>query len=372
MEFFSHTINLLADLSQLARTLVADGMRFIALLARSRTTLAAENLFLRKQLAFYQERKIKPRRFDNITRFILVLLSHGFAWNNALTNVTPRTFIGWQRAGFRLFWCWKSRPGRPQIPAELRALIREMASSNASWGEERIANELLLKLGIRVSPRTVRKYMPRCPRGQPRGDQRWSTFVRNHAAAIVACDFCVVVTATFRLLYVLVVIEHQTRRIVHCNVTTNPTAEWTLQQLREAIPSDHGYRFLIHDGDGIFSPQLDGSITHLGLRVLKTPPRSPKANSLCERFIGTLRRECLDFVIPLTENHLRIVTKNWIAHYNRGRPHSSLGPGIPDPTVDLPVAPHEHRHRIASHCKVVAHPVLGGLHHEYGLQAKAA
>ena len=372
MESFPLIIRPATELTKLARTLVADAMRLIALLARSRTAVAAENLFLRKQLAFYQERKIKPRRFDNVTRFMLVLLSHGFAWQDALANVTPKTFIGWHRAGFRLFWRWKSRPGRPRIPAELRALIREMAVRNASWGEERIANELLLKLGIRISPRTVRKYMPKQPRGQPRGDQRWSTFVRNHAAAILACDFCVVVTATFRLLYVLVVIEHQTRRIVHCNVTTHPTAAWTLQQLREAIPSDHRYRFLIHDGDGIFSPQLDGSITHMGLRVLKTPPRSPKANSLCERVIGTLRRECLDFLIPLTENHLRIVTKNWVEHYNRGRPHSSLGPGIPDPPVDLPVTPHEHRHRIPSRCKVVAHPILGGLHHEYGLLAKAA
>ena len=174
-------------------------------------------------------------------------------------------------------------------------------------------------------------------------------FVRNHAAAILACDFCVVVTATFRLLYVLIVIEHQTRRIVHCNVTTHPTAAWTLQQLREAIPSDHRYRFLIHDGDGIFSPQLDGSITHMGLHVLKTPPRSPKANSLCERVIGALRRECLDFLIPLTEAHLRIVTKNWVAHYNRGRPHTSLGPGIPDAPVNLPVAPNKSRHRIPNH-----------------------
>ncbi len=372
MESFSLIISLAADLAKLARTLVADGMRFIALLPRSRSALAAENLFLRKQLAFYQERKIKPRRFDNVTRFILVLLSHAFAWNDALMNVTPRTFIDWQRAGFRLFWRWKSRPGRPRIPAELRALIHEMASSNASWGEERITNELLLKLGIRVSPRTVRKYMPKRPRGQPRGDQRWSTFVRNHAAAILACDFCVVVTATFRLLYVLVVIGHQTRRIVHTNVTAHPTAVWTLQQLREAIPSDHCYRFLIHDGDGIFSPQLDQSITHMGLRVLKTPPRSPKANSLCERVIGTLRRECLDFLIPLTENHLRIVTRNWVTHYNRGRPHTGLGPGIPDPPVELPVTPHEHRHRIPDHLKVVAQPVLGGLHYEYGLVAKAA
>jgi putative transposase len=335
-------------------------------------SLAAENLFLRKQLAFYQERKIKPRRFDNVTRFMLVLLSHGFAWQDALANVTPKTFIGWHRAGFRLFWRWKSRPGRPRIPVELRALIRIMAKDNPSWGEERIANELLLKLGIQISPRTVRKYMPKDPRGQPRGDQRWSTFVRNHASAIVACDFCVVVTATFRLLYVLVVIEHQTRRIVHCNVTIHPTAAWTLQQLREAIPSDHRYRFLIHDGDGIFSPQLDESITHMGLRVIKTPPRSPKANSLCERVIGTLRRECLDFLIPLTENHLRLVTKHWVAHYNRGRPHSSLGPGIPDPPVELPVMPHKHRYRIPSHSKVVVHPVLGGLHHEYSLLAKTA
>lgn len=254
MELVSLIINLAAELAKLARTLLTDGIRFMALLARSRTALAAENLFLRKQLAFYQERKIRPRRFDNVTRFMLVLLSHGFAWQGALVNVTPKTFIGWHREGFRLFWRWKSRPGRPQIPAELRVLIRAMARDNPSWGEERIANELLLKLGIQISPRTVRKYVPKRPRGQPRSDQRWSTFVRNHASAILACDFCVVVTSTFRLLYVLIVIEHQTRRIVHSNVTTHPTATWTLQQLREAIPSDHRYRFFIHDGDGIFSP----------------------------------------------------------------------------------------------------------------------
>jgi len=115
--------------------------------------------------------------------------------------------------------------------------------------------------------------------------------------------FCVVVTATFRLLYVLIVIEHQTRRIVHCNVTAHPSAGWTRQQLREAIPADHGYRFLNHDRDGIFSPQLDQSMVNMGLRVLRTPPRNPQANSLCERVIGTLHRECLDFMIPLTQSH---------------------------------------------------------------------
>ena len=372
MDLFSRCFNVLGELAHLTRTLFTDGMHFISLFARSRTALAAENLFLRKQLAFYQERKVVPRRFDNVSRYILVLLSHGFAWKDALVNVTPKTFIGWHRAGFRLFWRWKSRPGRPRIPPELRTLIRAMARDNPGWGEERIANELLLKLGIEVSPRTVRKYMPKRPQGQPRGDKRWSTFVANHAKAIVACDFLTVVTATFKCLYVFVIIEHGTRKLLHIHVTDHPTAAWTQQQLREAIASDHGYRFLIHDRDCIFSSQLDQSIANMGLRVLKTPYRSPKANSLCERVIGTLRRECLDFLIPLTENHLRIVLKNWMTHYNQGRPHSSIGPGIPDPPVGLPVRLQEHRHRIPDHLKVVGHPVLGGLHHEYELVTKAA
>ena len=197
MEYVSRIISLLVELALLVRALFTDGTHFIPLLARSRSALAAENIFLRKQLAFYQERKIQPQRFDNASRFMLVPLSHGFAWKEALVNVTPKTFIEWHRAGFRLFWRRKSRPGRPRIPVELRTLIREMALSNVSWGEERITNELLLKLGIRVSPRTVGKYMPKRPYGQPHGDQHWSTFVRNHAAAVLACDFCVVVTATF-------------------------------------------------------------------------------------------------------------------------------------------------------------------------------
>ena len=179
-----------------------------------------------------------------------------------------------------------------------------MARENPSWGEERIANELLLKLGLRVSPRTIRKYLPKLPAapvGKPRGDQRWSTFLKNHAQAMIACDFCIVATVTFRILYVFVVMEHLSRRIIHANVTAHPTAAWTLQQLREAIPSDHAYRFIIHDRDAIFSTGLDASVAGLGLEVIKTPVRSPKANSLCERLIGTLRRECLDWIIPLTE-----------------------------------------------------------------------
>ena len=269
------------DFIRAMTSLLCDLARFIWLLLRPRGALAAENLFLRKQLAMYQERNPKPRRPDAAFRIGLVLLSRLFDWKHALVVVHPQTLVRWHRQGFRLFWRWKSRPGWPPIPVELRQLIREMSLNNPVWGEERIANELLLKLGIRVSPHTVRKYMPNPPRKQPRGDQRWSTFVRIHAATILACDFCVVVTATFRLLYVLVVIEHQTRRIVHCNVAANPTAHWTLQQLRHAIPSDHDHRFFIYGGDGIFSPQFDLSVANMGLRVLKTPPQSPKATGLC-------------------------------------------------------------------------------------------
>jgi len=201
-----------------------------------------------------------------------------------------------------------------------------MACENPSWGEERVANELLLKFGMRVSPRTIRKYMPKLPTapfGGPRGDQRWAVFLRNHARLIIAGDSCVVVTAAFRILYVFVVMEHASRRLIHLNVTAHPTAARTLKQLRETIPSDHEYRFIIHDHDAIFFAEFDASLTRLGLKVITTPMRSPQANSLCERLIGTLRRACLDCIIPLSEGHLRKILASWMVHYNRGRPHSS-------------------------------------------------
>lgn len=304
--------------------LLVDAAQFLRLSLCSPAVLAADNLFLRKQLALYQERHVPPRRATAATRLALVWLSHWVDWRQALAVVQPATFIRWHRQGFRLFWRWKSTSGRPPLPADLQALIRRMARENPTWGQERIANELLLKLGLRVSPRTVRTYMPRRVdhgRGPRRASQRWRTFVRHHAQALVACDFCVVVTATFRLLYVFVIMEHATRRIMHTNVTAHPTASWTLQQLREAIPADHPYRFLMHDRDSIYSHQHDQGRRHLGLRVLKTPVRTPQANALCERLLGTLRRECLDFVIPCTEHHLRRIVQAWVLHYNGDRPH---------------------------------------------------
>jgi putative transposase len=366
-----HSVQLVCTLL----ALLGNTARFLLLCLRPPVALAAENLFLRKQLALYQERHIKPQRATDATRLSLVWLARWFDWRQALAVVQPATLIRWHRQGFRLFWRWKSRPGRPRLPADLRTLIRRMARENPTWGEGRIANELLLKLGLRVSPRTVRKYVPTRPhrgRDQHLPSQRWRTFVRNHAQAIVACDSCVVVTATFRVLYVFVVMEHASRRILHINVTARPTAQWTMQQLREAIPADHLYRFLIHDRDAIFSRDLDQRIRALGLRVLKTPPQSPKANAHCERLLGTLRRECLDFVIPLTEHHLRRLLTEWVRHYHESRPHMALGPGMPQPPASLPVPLQAYRHRLPEHLCVMARPILGGLHHEYQLAGQAA
>jgi putative transposase len=311
--------------------LVADLIGLLVLAVRPRRSIEAENLVLRRQLALLKERGAKPRRIDAATRLSLAWLSRLCDWRSCVLVVRPETVVRWHRAGWRLFWRYKSRPGRPSIPVELRQLIRRMANENPLWGEERIANELLVKLGILVSPRTVGKYMPKRPPGRPRGDQRWSTFLKNHAKAIVACDFFVTVTVTFRMLYVFVVIEHSTRRLAHINVTTNPNSDWTLQQLREVVGTGGGHRYLIHDRDRIFAKHLDESIRALGVEVLRSPVASPKANAICERVIGTARRECLDWLIPVSEAHLRAILKCWVRHYNGGRPHSALGPGVPDP-----------------------------------------
>jgi len=302
-------------------------LQYIVGCHRPKQELAAENLFLRKQLALFKEREAKPSRVDDATRAALVGLSRACNWREALVVVKPATLIRWHRAGFRQYWKEKSRPGRPVVPNEIRALIRQMASGNPTWGEERIARELLLKLGLRVSPRTVRKYMPEQLRDGPGrgvGNQRWTTFIRNHAEAIVACDFFTVVTATFEVLYVFVVIEHATRRILHVNVTRNPTGDWT-----------------------------------------------PQANGLCERAIGTIRRECLDYLIPLGERHLSRVLSEWVRHYNRARPHSALGPGTPDQTMKSQILLQEDRHKLPDGARVTARPVLGGLQHEYSLQPTA-
>jgi putative transposase len=342
----------------------------------SRAALAAENLFLRKQLAFYQEHKLRPRPLTDAARFTLARWSRLFDWKSALVVVKPDTLIGWHRKGFKLFWRRKSRPGRPALPQQIRELIARMARENPTWGQMRVAAGLYLKLGILVSPRTVRKYWPRerdDHRGRRTSSQQWATFVRNHAAAMVACDFMVAVTAKFQLLYVFVILELGSRRILQCNVTAHPTAEWTLQQFRDGLSDQKPNRFLIHDRDSIFSRELDQALVQdFGLRVLRTPPQSPKANAFCERLVGTIRRECLDFMIPLNERHLRRLLREWVRHYNSGRPHSSLGPGIPDEACPSAERRSMRRHCSPKRAKVISRPVLGGLHHEYAWEKTAA
>lgn len=248
-----------------------------------------------------------------------------------------------------------------------------MARDNPSWGEERIAAKLLVKLGLRVSPRTVRRSMARGTgegwRGA--GSQRWATFVRNHAHALVVCAFCVTVTATVRVRSVFVVREVGSRRLLHITATSHPTAAWTLQQCREVRAAPRAYRFVLHDRDTIYSQWLDAAVTALGVRVLRTPVQAPQANAYCERLLGSLRRECLDFLIPLGEEHLRRILCTWKMHYNRGRPYASLGPGLPAPPPGLPVPPITS-HRLPRDARVVARSILGGLHHEYGWEKLAA
>ena len=344
----------------------------LRLLLLFRVALIAENLFLRKQLALFRERNVRPRRWTNRTRAVMLFLAKFFDWHDALVIVKPETFVKWHRTGFRMFWRWKSRKlGRPRLPTSVRDLVREMARDNPTWGEERIANELSLKLGIRLSPRTVRKYLTKERPDGGSSDQRWATFVRNHANAIVACDFLAAVSATFRITYIFVAMEIGSRRILHCNVTEHPTAEWTTQQFREVLAEPHPYRFVIHDRDAIFSTALDGELKNFGVRVLKTPVRAPKANAYCERLVGTIRRECLDYLIPFNERHLKVIVKEFVHYYNRGRPHSALGPGIPEP-IQASVPDSGHRHKLPAGHRVRSTSVLGGLHHEYRLEKEAA
>ena len=346
--------------------------KLIQLLFSSRTALIAENLFLRKQLALLKERGCKSRRSTASIRTTMVLLSRFFDWRQALVIVKPETFIKWHRAAFRLFWNWKCRKsGRPPLPRKLQELIRQMAHDNPTWGEERIANELRLKLGIRVSPRTVGKYVKR---GRPNGgnkDQRWTSFLRNQAKVIVACDFFVSVSLTFRFLYVFVAMEIGSRRILHCNVTAHPTAEWTTQQFRAIFDDVHPYQFVIHDHDSIFSTSLDAALSDFGVRILRTPVQAPTANAYCERLVGTIRRECLDYLIPMNERHLHLTLKEFVVYYNRARPHSALGPGTPEP-LPPSVTTCSLRHQFPTGYRIRSKPVLGGLHHDYRLERGVA
>ena len=340
-------------------------MRWILLalsgLFRSRASLVAENLCLRHQLLVLQRKQPRPSLTDR-DRLFWVLMSRWFpAWRETLLFVAPATVLRWHRRGWKAYWHWRSRRGRPRgrkpVPQEVRGLIRRMASENRLWGQKRIQTELA-RLGYSVSARTVAKYMRHVRPGPP--SPRWRSFLSAHAREIWACDFFCVQTLLYRTLYVFFVIHHVRREIVHVHITTHPTAEWTGRQIFEACGWEREPpRYLIHDRDNRYGTNFMKRLQALGIIPVRTPFRSPKANAIAERWVRSVRAECLDHVLIVNARHLRRVLTEYVAYYNRWRPLRALGQSPPCEPEPPPSSANDNGKRI------VARPVLDGLHHVY-------
>jgi transposase InsO family protein len=319
---------------------------------KSRIRLQAENAVLRHQLMVLR-RKVRGRvRLTNNDRWFFIQLYRWFpSILQVVTIVQPETLVRWHRAGFRCYWRWKSRlrGGRPQIEAELRALIRRMSIDNPLWGAPRIHGELL-KLGFEVAQSSVAKYMVK-RHGPP--SQGWRTFLRNHAPDIAAMDLFVAPTIGFNLLYGFVIVRLDRRDLVWTNVTTNPTAEWIARQLTEAFPWNDAPRYLIRDRDCIYGAVVTRRLRAMGIRDKPIAPASPWQNGFAERLIGSIRRECLDHLIVLGEPYLRRNLQAYARYYNDIRTHRSLDKDAP---VSRPVQ------RIGA---IKSLALLGGLHHHY-------
>ena len=275
-----------------------------------------------------------------------------------LVIVQPETVVRWHRMGFRLYWRWKSargQPGRPKVARELRDLIRRMSRENSTWGAPRIADELRL-LGYDLCRATVAKYIARMSNPP---SETWKTFLKNHAKDIAAIDFFLVPTVTFRLLYCFVVLSHDRRRVIHFNVTEHPTAQWTGQQIVEAFPFDTAPKYLLRDNDSIYGEEFQRRVESLGIEEVKTAYHSPWQNPFAERIIGSIRRECLDHMVILNEDHLRRVLADYLEYYNAHRAHQGLD-------GDTPLG---REREMPDFGPVRAIPFLGGLHHRYTRRA---
>ena len=326
----------------------------LRLLLSNRAPLVAENLALRQQLLLLKHSGKRPRLRQRDRIFWVWLSKLWTGWRSALVIVKPDTVVKWHRRGFKLYWRWRSRKtGRPKVPQEIRLLIRRMSADNPLWGAPRIQDELHL-LGYDVAESTVAKYMRRRRPGPP--SQTWRSFLKNHMGCTSACDFFVVPTITFRLLYCFVILGHGRRRIVHFNVTAHPTARWTAQQIVEAFPADGTEpRYLLRDRDSIYGDYFRHRVKGMGIREVLISPRSPWQNPYCERVIGSIRRECTNHVIARNEVHLLTLLRAYQVYYNDSRPHSSLEGDTPTGREVEPPA----------EGKVVAVPQVGGLHHRY-------
>jgi putative transposase len=341
-----------ASTNRTAAQMLRSALSFLLSLFKSHTQLHLEVLFLRKQLEILTRTSPKLRLRPSDRFFFGVLTNFFSSWKSTLLIIKPETVIRWHQQGFKLYWRWKSRhkSGRPKIPQAQIDVIRQMASQNPLWGAPRIHGEML-KLGFEISQSTVLRYMPKkAPRTRK---QQWKTFLKNHSAQIFSADFFVVPTITFRLLYVLVFLSHDRRRIVQFNVTTHPTAQWSTQQLRNVFSDEAPPRFLLRDRDTKFGEMFTETVASLGIDPLLTAYNSPWQNGYIERLIGSIRRECLDHLIVLNEGHLRGILQEYIRYYNTQRTHLGIGKDSPEPR------------EIQFSGEIDQVGVVGGLHHYY-------
>ena len=335
-------------------TVLLHLLRLLPFFIGGHRQLALENLALRHQLAIYKRTVTRPRlrRADRVFWIALAKLWPG--WRQPLVIVTPDTVLRWQRRRFRAYWTRLSaRPtgGRPRVNAEINALVARMAAANPLWGAPRIHGELL-KLGIDVAQRTVSRLLPK-RRTPP--SQSWRTFLANHARDLVSLDFFTVPTARLRVLFVLVVLAHHRRRVVHFNVTEHPTAHWAAQQIVDAFPDDSAPAYLLRDRDAVYGDSFRQRVKGMGIGEVLTAPRSPWQNPFAERLIGSIRRECLDHVVVFGDWHLRRILTAYFAYYHRARTHLSLDKDAPD---GRPIEP-------PALGAIIPIPEVGGLHHRY-------
>ena len=335
-------------------TLLLHLFRALPFLFGGHRQLALENLALRQQLAVYK-RTVTRSKLRTIDRLFWAGLARVWTgWRRALVIVSPDTVLRWQRRRFREYWTQFSRRptgGRPRIDTEIAALIGKMAAANPLWGAPRIHGELLT-LGIDIAERTVSRLMPK---RRPEPSQTWRTFLANHVRDLVSIDFFTVPTARLRVLFVLVVLAHHRRRVVHFNVTEHPTAAWTAQQIVDAFPDDSAPSYLLRDRDSVYGHVFRQRVKNMGVGEVLTAPQSPWQNPFAERLIGSIRRECLDHVVVLGERHLRRILTAYFAYYHRARTHLSLDKD----------APHGRPIERPELGKVIPIREVGGLHHRY-------
>jgi hypothetical protein len=333
-------------------------VRLLPFLVGGHRRLALENLALRQQLAVYKRTAPRPKLRTTDRLFWAGLARVWTGWRQALVIVSPETVLRWQRRRFREYWTRlsdRSRSGRPPVGVDIAKLVRKMAAANPLWGAPRIRGELL-KLGIDVAERTVSRLMPkRCP--EP--SQTWRTFLANHIGDLVSIDFFAVPTAGLRVLFVLVVLAHQRRRVVRFSVTEHPSAAWTAQQLVDAFPDDSAPAYLLRDRDRVYGEQFRHRVKGMGIEEVLAAPQSPWQNPFVERLIASIRRDCLNHVLVINQRHLQRILTWYLVYYHRSRTHLALNKDAPDPR---PIAP-------SATGKIVQLPEVGGLHHRYIRQA---